>query len=641
MESSTRMSARAIAPSNRVDNKPATSGSVYPDVVIVARQATRDDDLAEDCSEYVRTGERYGLRVKLVKLDGLNEHQMFDLLNELPLGPETEVVVNLHGRMASNGLHQVANGDTRVYTQDLITALRNKPDGPWKGRIHIASCEAGVLRSSLNADGSLWGAGECIVYASTALEAVPRDDVREMIRLLGECKKHDEQLTSTLLMRHFADTNIESISLIGGDREKALILHSPKVPTDLLPGVWQASIDDDRLQRWPGATPKPRLQGPTGDVQRVLATDRTPASLSTPPNEHTRLHMMALVRATRGDEARLTEVLKDSRLDERDRYLCLRDAVHLHRTDHLRMLVRAGLSVGLPCPSDQPMLLSAATNERDFEMVECLCKLGAPVSAAGKRSPLHDACAMGELDIARVLLEHGADVNLKDPDGNVPLYEACVSGNMDLVELLVTKGAEIELTAEGVVSRIGLSDEYPLEEVMEILQSYAETEVVPQRLLGCIARGDVDGVWEALSMDPKLINTVDPSGRELLQLACEQRDPDMMKAIVDAGFSPDRPNSDGFNRLSHAILDADEEMVKWLVALGANVNSRVEPGRRTLLHVVCQVGDPQASLAIAEILIDAGADVNAIGVANETVLASAKRRGKNELAALLVEKGAK
>ena len=40
-------------------------------------------------------------------------------------------------------------------------------------------------------------------------------------------------------------------------------------------------------------------------------------------------------------------------------------------------------------------------------------------------TPLHIACAMGTFDVAKLLVEHGADVNVRDERGAAPLHVAC------------------------------------------------------------------------------------------------------------------------------------------------------------------------------------------------------------------------
>ncbi|KAI0280253.1 hypothetical protein BC826DRAFT_963212 [Russula brevipes] len=56
-------------------------------------------------------------------------------------------------------------------------------------------------------------------------------------------------------------------------------------------------------------------------------------------------------------------------------------------------------------------------------------------------SPLHAAVCMGHLDTARVLLDHGADVNLGNQNGKPPLVTAYRRGNLECMRLLLEHGA--------------------------------------------------------------------------------------------------------------------------------------------------------------------------------------------------------
>ena len=95
-------------------------------------------------------------------------------------------------------------------------------------------------------------------------------------------------------------------------------------------------------------------------------------------------------------------------------------AVQEGHIDVARALVRSGASLERrdDCgftPLDQ------AVGEGNLELVKFLLKAGA--KARGRTSngtPLHTACAYRRLDIARVLLDHGADPSAVDADGRRP-----------------------------------------------------------------------------------------------------------------------------------------------------------------------------------------------------------------------------
>ena len=54
----------------------------------------------------------------------------------------------------------------------------------------------------------------------------------------------------------------------------------------------------------------------------------------------------------------------------------------------------------------------------------------------------HDAAREGFTDSVRVLLEHGADANIVDAQGNLPLHLAAREGHLDTVRLLLERTAD-------------------------------------------------------------------------------------------------------------------------------------------------------------------------------------------------------
>ncbi|MFP3015689.1 MAG: ankyrin repeat domain-containing protein, partial [Wolbachia sp.] len=63
-------------------------------------------------------------------------------------------------------------------------------------------------------------------------------------------------------------------------------------------------------------------------------------------------------------------------------------------------------------------------------------------------TPLHWTSYKGYLEIARFLIEKGADINAADkgPDGKKPIHVAAENGNKGIVELLLNKGLGVDDT---------------------------------------------------------------------------------------------------------------------------------------------------------------------------------------------------
>ena len=60
--------------------------------------------------------------------------------------------------------------------------------------------------------------------------------------------------------------------------------------------------------------------------------------------------------------------------------------------------------------------------------------------------PLVDAVRLGDADAVRVLLDGGADVDSKTPDGATALLWAVHTDQPELVRLLLEAGADVEIT---------------------------------------------------------------------------------------------------------------------------------------------------------------------------------------------------
>jgi hypothetical protein len=70
--------------------------------------------------------------------------------------------------------------------------------------------------------------------------------------------------------------------------------------------------------------------------------------------------------------------------------------------------------------------------------------IDAPYTLGGhETSPMLDACGAGHVDVVRLLIEHGGDVNRRVGHAT-PLYVAAKAGHGRVVELLLEHGAETE-----------------------------------------------------------------------------------------------------------------------------------------------------------------------------------------------------
>jgi ankyrin repeat protein len=62
-----------------------------------------------------------------------------------------------------------------------------------------------------------------------------------------------------------------------------------------------------------------------------------------------------------------------------------------------------------------------------------------------QKTPLDLASGNGELEVARLLIKSGSNVNSQDNMGCTPSHTAAQNGHLSLVELLLDSGADIDM----------------------------------------------------------------------------------------------------------------------------------------------------------------------------------------------------
>lgn len=96
---------------------------------------------------------------------------------------------------------------------------------------------------------------------------------------------------------------------------------------------------------------------------------------------------------------------------------------------------------------------------RRLEIAALLVESGADVNVRGRggRTLLHGGAQEGNLASTRFLLDHGADVGAIDSNGMTPLHAAVEQGYIDIAELLIARGSDPNAAATDGVTPLALA----------------------------------------------------------------------------------------------------------------------------------------------------------------------------------------
>ena len=365
---------------------------------------------------------------------------------------------------------------------------------------------------------------------------------------------------------------------------------------------------------------------------------------------------------------------------------------------HIRVadiLLKHGANVNIRGMRERTPLHEAI---RDVRMVQSLLKNGAEVNCRQDdlRTPLHLAALFGEvkvatvlaehkanidsldnegktplhlllegssrdndniLDLARLLLKHGANSNAQQKSKYTPLHTAAFNGRLDVTQVLLDHGANPNTENEGRDTALHLVSrgEYDSQEhgagIARLLLKHGvdvhlKNTKQDTALLWAASKGRLE-ITQLLLDHGANPNEENVHGATPLHLVSsgeykpQEYGVGIAKLLLERGANPNARQKIKYTPLHTAAVHGMFEIVKVLLDHGANPKAETER-RDTALHLVSRgkYDSQEHGVGIARLLLKHSVDVHLKNTKQDTALLWAASRGRLEITQLLLDHGA-
>lgn len=332
----------------------------------------------------------------------------------------------------------------------------------------------------------------------------------------------------------------------------------------------------------------------------------------------------------------------------------------------ITLLLKAGADASAPLPGGETPLMTAARSG-SLDSVKALLAHGAAVDAKDEsrgQTALMWAAAEGHAAVVQALIAAKADFRTRLPSGFTPLLFAVREGRLPVVRVLLEAGADPNeaIPVDGAKRR-GYGGRLPAAGTSALLLAVMNAHYeLASELLDAGANPNVDLTGytplHALTAVRKPgVGDNDPAPEGSGRMTSLE----LVKKLVAKGANLDarmtkrvnlnntRANELGATPFFLAALTADAELMKVLAALGADTRLMNVENSTPLMAAAGlatrspgeDAGTESEVLEAIQVLLDLGADVNAVDNNGETAMHAAAYKNLPEVVKFLASRGAR
>lgn len=287
----------------------------------------------------------------------------------------------------------------------------------------------------------------------------------------------------------------------------------------------------------------------------------------------------------------------------------------------IRALIAAGADVSARSQSPMPSRGRRAMGQGDDYLPEMFKRTnGGPLNRTtmiDSMSALLFAVRDGHIGASTALLDGGADVNDRAPNGATALHVAIINAHYELASLLVDRGADVNDNGPGwtPLHQVARTPRTNFGRFPAAVPTGRVSPVDLARKL--IASGaDVNARMTKITMADGYRSRINKMGATPFLLAAKGVFPDLLRVLAENGADATIRNEDGSTPL--------------MLASGVGLfNEGEDPGT-----------EPETLETVKFLVEECGADVNETDISGETPLHGAAYRGYNSVVQYLVDHGA-
>ncbi|UCC71624.1 MAG: ankyrin repeat domain-containing protein [Gemmatimonadota bacterium] len=244
------------------------------------------------------------------------------------------------------------------------------------------------------------------------------------------------------------------------------------------------------------------------------------------------------------------------------------------------------------------------------EVADMLLARGAGVNAQNHsgETALHWAVIRNQRAVAFLLVQNGADTELRENYGRTPLlWVARETGNVEIATLLIEAGADVNARDRAMDTPLGLAAWRGFEDLVDLL--LAEGAAVPtggaeaQTLLAFAAEKGLARLFNIVAGGEVDLTVRNDNGGTLLHSASEGGVKEVVEALLDLGLEVNEADRYGRTPLHYAAENGRSEAAEVLIARGADLDARCLVGNTPL-----NVAEAHGHAGLVELLVAHGSN---------------------------------